>query len=48
MGKVLAMAPADREAMSRAAHAKAACSFAIDGVAARLIALFGSAIGRAP
>ena len=49
MAKVLSMSAPDRAAMSRAAHAKAASGFAIDGVAGRLLDLFGAAVqGGAP
>ena len=49
METVLSMSKADRTAMSRAAHAKAASDFAIDGVAGRLLDLFGAAVhGGAP
>ena len=44
MGEVLAMAKADRAAMSRHAHAKAAEGFAIDVVAGRLLDIFAAAV----
>ena len=40
MDGVMSMTPAGRATMSRAAHAKAASDFAIEGVARRLLALF--------
>ena len=46
MGRVLSLSQAEREAISRAAHAKAQADFAIDTVAARLLALFKAAAGR--
>ena len=46
MARVLAMTPAERGAMSRAGYAKAASGFAIDAVAARLVALFDAALAE--
>ncbi len=44
MVQVLGMSAPDRAGMSRAAHAKAASGFGIDGVAGRLLDLFGAAL----
>ena len=46
MAKILTLTPSERAAISRAAHARAQSDFAIDTVAARLLALFEASVKR--